>query len=292
VYEPLSEDACAGLAGSLALFGGRSLWLSYESFAINGLPIVQTVTQAMAELRRRTPSLVMMFTAGALEQGRNGWTHQRPEVEGYFAAMMRNGNIFPLFPSDANMMQAAYEWALSTHNKGVPIFGSKSPLPVRTTLAQAREAVREGATVLHESAGGEGPLVVFAVTGDMVLLPVFEAKDALEAAGCRVRIVAVASPRRLYRPGDVSWASVSEPDDGFMGDERFEALLGGDLLMGVTGGASGMLEPVLLRSRAPLRELYSWQRGETTASPGEIMAYNGLTAEAMTARAQALLGLA
>ncbi|MDY7015113.1 MAG: phosphoketolase, partial [Cyanobacteriota bacterium] len=54
VYEPLSEDACAGLAAGLALFGARTLWCSYESFAINGLPIWQTVTQAMAELRRST----------------------------------------------------------------------------------------------------------------------------------------------------------------------------------------------------------------------------------------------
>ncbi|MEM1281771.1 MAG: phosphoketolase, partial [Cyanobacteria bacterium P01_H01_bin.152] len=89
VYEPLSEDACAGMAAAQALFGGRSLWCSYESFAINGLPIWQTVTQAMAELRRDTPSTICLFTAGALEQGRNGWTHQRPEIENYFAAMMR-----------------------------------------------------------------------------------------------------------------------------------------------------------------------------------------------------------
>jgi phosphoketolase len=118
VYEPLSEDACAGLAVAQALFGGRSLWCSYESFAINGLPIWQTVTQAMAELRRPTPSTITLFTAGALEQGRNGWTHQRPEIENYFAAMMRNGNVFPLFPTDANSIQVCYEWALSTRNKG------------------------------------------------------------------------------------------------------------------------------------------------------------------------------
>lgn len=69
VYEPLSEDACAGLAAGLALMGARTLWCSYESFAINGLPIWQTVTQAMAELRRQTPSTITLFTAGALEQG-------------------------------------------------------------------------------------------------------------------------------------------------------------------------------------------------------------------------------
>ncbi|MGB8697961.1 MAG: phosphoketolase, partial [Thermosynechococcaceae cyanobacterium] len=70
VYEPLSEDACAGLAAGLALMGSRTLWCSYESFAINGLPIWQTVIQAMAELRRSTTSTITLFTAGALEQGR------------------------------------------------------------------------------------------------------------------------------------------------------------------------------------------------------------------------------
>ena len=62
VYEPLSEDACAGLAAAQALFGARTLWCSYESFAINGLPIWQTVTQAMAELRRPTPATITLYS--------------------------------------------------------------------------------------------------------------------------------------------------------------------------------------------------------------------------------------
>ena len=57
----------------------------------------------------------------------------------------------------------------------------------------------------------------------------------------------------------------------------------------VTGGASATLEPLLLRSRASKRDLFSWKRGETTASPQEIMALNGLTGAAMAARAQALM---
>lgn len=287
VYEPLNEDACAGLAAGLALFGARSVWLSYESFAINGWPIVQTVVQAMAELRRKTPSFVCMFTAGALEQGRNGWTHQRPEIENYFAAQMRNGNVYPLFPCDGNQIQAAYEWALGTHNKGIAIIASKSPLPVYTTLAQAREGIEQGAVALYESATG-GKTVVFAVTGDMVLLPVFEAKDQLEALGYKVRIVSAANPRRLYRPSDVAWDTVSEPDAAFMDDARFNALFDGDVLLGVTGGPSGPLEPMLLRSRAAKRDVFAWKRGETTASAGEIMGFNGLTAAAMVARVQAL----
>jgi phosphoketolase len=288
VYEPLNEDACAGLAAAIALFGGRSLWLSYESFVINGWPIFQTVTQAMAELRRRTPSAVAMFTAGALEQGRNGWTHQRPEIESYVAAQMRNGNVYALFPVDANMIQAAYAWALESWNKGIAIFASKSPLPVRTSAEQAAEAVERGAFTLYESAAGDEGTVVLAATGDMIYLPVFEAKDLLEAKGYRVRIVAVVNPRRLYRPQDVAWETCAQPDNAFMDDEHFNALFDGDMLCAVSGGPGGPLEPVMLRTRAPRRELMTWRRGETTATPGEVMAFNGLTGESIAARVTAM----
>ncbi|MFN3594392.1 MAG: phosphoketolase [Thiobacillaceae bacterium] len=288
VYEPLNEDACAGLAAGLALMGGRALWLSYESFAINGWPIVQTVTQAMAELRRRTPSIVCMFTAGALEQGRNGWTHQRPEIENYIAAQMRNGNVYLLFPCDANVIQAAYEYATQSYNKGMVIIASKSPLPVYLGMDEARAAVEKGAAVLYESATGSRGTVVFAVTGALILLPVFAARDRLEAEGWRVRIVAVVNPRRLYRASDVAWATVAEPDNAFLDDDHFNALFDADVLLAVSGGPSASLEPVLLRSRAARRDTFAWQRGETTASPQEIMDFNGLTAAAMAARVQAL----
>ena len=287
VYEPLSEDACAGLAAGLALFGSRTLWCSYESFAINGLPIWQTVTQAMAELRRKTPSTITLFTAGALEQGRNGWTHQRPEIEAYFAAMMRNGNVFPLFPTDANSIQACYEWALTTRNKGIVITASKSPLPIRTTFAQTREALDKGAIALQQTPGKR--TVTFAVIGDMMLLPVFEAAEQLAAQGIGSKIVSIVNPRRLYRPHDTAWQTCSQPDGRFLDDASFETLFRGDALIGVTGGASTMLEPIMLRSTLP-RDLFAWRRGETTASPAQIMEFNGLTAAALAERATALLG--
>ena len=286
VYEPLSEDACAGLAAGLALMGCRSLWCSYESFAINGLPIWQTVTQAMAELRRPTPSTVALFTAGALEQGRNGWTHQRPEIEAYFAAMMRNGNVFPLFPPDANSIQACYDWALTTKNKGVVITASKTPLPIRTTFEQTKQAIEQGAIVLHESTGSK--TVVFGVIGDMTLNPVFAAVSTLESQGFGVRIVSIVNPRRLYRAHDVAWDLCSEPDSSFIDDAAFETLFSGDALIGVTGGASGMLEPIMLRSTAK-RDTFAWKRGETTATSGELMAVNGITAEGLAKRAIELM---
>jgi len=282
----LSEDACAGLAAGLALMGARTLWCSYESFAINGLPIWQTVTQAMAELRRQTPSTITLFTAGALEQGRNGWTHQRPEIEAYFASLMRNGNIFPLFPPDANSIQACYDWALKTKNKGVVITASKSPLPIRTTLEQTRQGLRDGAVLLHEVAGDKQ--VVFAVIGDLTLIPVFEAAAFLETEGIGVKIVTVINPRQLYRSHDTAWETCSEPEGGFLDDAKFAELFDGDALIAVTGGAAAMLEPILLRSQAK-RDTFAWKRGETTASAGELMAFNGLTAEALTKRAIALV---
>lgn len=287
VYEPLSEDACSGLTSAMALFGGRTLWCSYESFAVNGLPILQTVTQAMAELRRPTPSCIALFTAGALEQGRNGWTHQRPEIEAYFAAMIRNGNIFPIFPPDANCTQIAYEWAVTTCNKGIQIFASKNPVPVRTTLEQGRQGITEGVITLQEIPGSQQ--VVFAVVGDMILLPVFAAAEQLQQAGIGSRILSVVSPRRLYHPSDVAWNTCAQPEAGFMEDDRFEALFSGDALIGVTGGALPMLEPVMVRSTVAKRAFLSWQRGETTSSAGQLMSFNGLTAEALSQRAQELL---
>lgn len=287
VYEPLSEDACAGLAAGQALFGARTLWCSYESFAINGLPIWQTVTQAMAELRRPTPSTITLFTAGALEQGRNGWTHQRPEIENYFAAMMRNGNVFPLFPVDANSIQACYEWALGTKNKGVTITASKTPLPIRSTIEQTQQALDEGAIVLQEYPGEKK--VIFAVLGDMVLLPVYEAAERLKAQGIGSKIVAVVSPRRLYRPSDVAWDACSQSDGGFLDDANFTAIFHGDALLAVTGGSSAMLEPVMLRSNAP-RDVFSWKRGETASSATAVMEINGITSDNLVKRATELLG--
>lgn len=288
VYEPLNEDACAGLAAGLALFGGRSLWLSYESFAINGWPICQTVTQAMAELRRKTPSLVCLFTAGALEQGRNGWTHQRPEIENYMAGQMRNGNVYLLFPPDANAAQAAYEYAATSCNKGMIIIASKTPLPIYLTKEASQKAVQEGAALLYESRAGAKGMVVLAVTGDMILLAVFAAKDELEAQGFAVRIISVVNPRQLYRACDVAAATVAEPDLGFMTDERFARLFDGDRLLAISGGPAAPLEPVLLRTRSPARATLCWQRGDTTASTQELLQLNGLTSAAIVTRANEL----
>jgi phosphoketolase len=157
------------------------------------------------------------------------------------------------------------------------------------SIAEARVAVEEGAATIYESKSGDKGTVVFAVTGDMIYLPVFEAKDKLEANGYKVRIVAVLNPRRLYRASDIAWDTVSQPDDKFMSDDDFNALFDGDVLMAVSGGPSAPLEPVLLRATAPKRDTICWKRGETTASPAEIMELNGITPEIMVERIETML---
>ncbi len=147
--------------------------------------------------------------------------------------------------------------------------------------------MEKGGVILHESEGKNK--VVFAVIGDMTLIPVFESAKTLEAEGYGVRIVSVINPRRLYRPTDVAWDTCTAKDVVFLDDAGFETLFAGDALIGVTGGSSAMLEPVMLRSDAK-RDTFAWKRGETTSSAGQIMAFNGLTAEALTARAKELIG--
>jgi phosphoketolase len=113
---------------------------------------------------------------------------------------------------------------------------------------------------------------------------VFEAAAFLETEGIGVKIISVINPRRLYRPDDTAWDTCSQPDGEFLADEEFEELFSGDGLIAVTGGASAMLEPVMLRSSIK-RDTFAWKRGETTASAGELMSFNGLAAEALTKRA-------
>ena len=132
-------------------------------------------------------------------------------------------------------------------------------------------------------------MVVLAVAGDMVLLPVYDAKDLLLQAGFRVRIVSIVNPRRLYRPSDVAWNTCAQADQGFLNDTDFHELFHGDVLLAISGGASATLEPVLLRSRVAKRDVIAWKRGETAASAQEIMEFNGITATAMVNRVNALL---
>ena len=74
-----------------------------------------------------------------------------------------------------------------------------------------------------------------------------------------------------------------------MSNERFAELFDGDALIAVSGGGTVALEPVLLRSKAAGRDLIGWQRGETTASPAEIMAFNGISAASLAQRATAAM---
>ena len=282
VYEPLSEDACAAFAAARALYGERALWCSYESFAVNGMPIWQTVTQAMAELRRPSPPAISLFTAGALEQGRNGWTHQRPEIESYYAALMRNGNVYPLFPPDANTSQAAFAWALEQKNSGVAIFASKTALPVRLSFTAGREAVENGAVALYQSDSQKHEVdVVFAVLGDMVLLPVMEATREIEARGKSVRVVSVVNPRRLCVSEDVAWKGLPAEDGRFLSDNDFHALFGCNTLVAVSGGTSALLEPVIVRSNASRRLVRCWRRGDTVAGPEALYRANNLDAHSL-----------
>ena len=49
-----------------------------------------------------------------------------------------------------------------------------------------------------------------------------------------------------------------------------------------------MLEPIMLRSNSK-RDTFAWKRGETASSAGQIMEFNGLTADALSKRASELL---
>merc|ERR1712190_245435 len=201
------------------------------------------------------------------------------------AAMMRNGDVFPLFPPDANSIQVAYEWALSTKNKGVPIFACKNPMPVHSTLEQTRYALVNGGFVLKETEGSSGKKVVLAVIGDITLMSALFAADLLAKQNIGVRIVSIVSPRRLFRPEDVAWNTCSEPDGGFVDAATFAKLFKGDAVIGMTAGPAAMLEPLMLRCGCPL-DVLAWKRGETADTAMRMLEYNGMGPKDVVAKAE------
>jgi phosphoketolase len=116
-----------------------------------------------------------------------------------------------------------------------------------------------------------------------------EAAEQLQAQGIGSKVISVISPRRLYRPTDTAWETCAQPDGGFLNDADFNQLFAGEALIGVTGGSSAMLEPIMLRSTSP-RDTFAWKRGETAASASAVMAINGITAENLVKRSVELLG--
>ena len=132
--------------------------------------------------------------------------------------------------------------------------------------------------------------MVFGVVGDLVLIPVLDAAKSLNERGIGSKVISIVSPRRLYRPSDVAWESCSQADGGFLSDAEFAELFDGDALIGVTGGSSAMVEPLMLRSSLP-RDVMAWKRGETAAGAGQILAFNGLTAEKLAERGHELLAI-
>ncbi len=50
-----------------------------------------------------------------------------------------------------------------------------------------------------------------------------------------------------------------------------------------------MLKPLMLQSNCK-RDTFAWKREETTVSPAQLMALNGLTAENLVKRALELVG--
>ena len=189
----------------------------------------------MAELRRKTPSTVTLFTAGALEQGRNGWTHQRPEIEAYFAAMMRNGNVYPAVPDRRQLDSGSLRLGAENSNKGIVITASKTPLPVRTTLAQSRTAIEEGAITLldknwPQQGGVRGHRRHGAAAG------VRGSRGADPARRRRAHRLRGQSAPFVSSDGCFLEHRVASPTASSCGDADFDALFHGDALIASLAG--------------------------------------------------------
>jgi transketolase len=132
---------------------------------------------------------IYVFTHDSVGLGEDGPTHQPVEQ---LASLRSVPNLTVIRPADPNETAQAWKTALEQRDGPVAIVLTRQKVPTldRSKLASARNLDR-GAYILSDAANGT-PDVILISTGSEVQLAL-TAKEILERAGTRVRVVSMPS---------------------------------------------------------------------------------------------------
>ncbi len=178
VFEMLNEQVLQGLYQGYNLSGGVGAMTSYEAFMTVALSMVDQyakfIKQAQAtDFRSPVAPMVYLLTSTGWRQDHNGFSHQSPSFISGLLRQQQNSSVY--FPLDQNMMIACLDRVYQTKNSINAIVAGKQEQLLWRNLAQAREDIKAGASVL-EPFNSEQPDLVLAAAGDYV------ANEAIKAA--------------------------------------------------------------------------------------------------------------
>jgi len=256
------EHAMGSIAGGMALHGGV---IPYTGTFLTFADYMRPPMRLAALMKQR---VIYVFTHDSIGLGEDGPTHQPIEQ-----AMNLRGvpNLTVFRPADATETAEAWRAAIANTTGPTALLLTRQNLPTidRTKYAPAA-GVRRGGYVLWDSRPGK-PDVILIGTGSELEV-VMRAADTLAAEGIGVRVVSLPS-WELYDAQDAAYRESVLPA-ACRARVAVEAglRLGWERYVGLDGAVIGMDG---FGASAPYQKLYE--------------AF-GITAEAVVARAKALLG--
>ncbi|RNF33119.1 transketolase [Paracoccus methylarcula] len=212
-----------------------------------------------------------VMTHDSIGLGEDGPTHQPVE---HLAICRATPNMLMLRPCDQVETAEAWEIALSHDTAPSVMALSRQNLPTLRTNHQDENLSLKGAYVLREASGGK-PAVVLMATGSEVEIAV-AARETLESEGTPTRVVSVPS-MELFRAQSPAY--------------REEVLPGGTVRIAIEAAIRQPWDWLLLGERGrEEKSAFIGMEGFGASAPAPALYREfGITAEAVTERAKALL---
>ncbi|MDP5305972.1 transketolase [Paracoccus spongiarum] len=215
--------------------------------------------------------VVYVMTHDSIGLGEDGPTHQPVE---HLAICRATPNLLTLRPCDQVETAEAWQIALSQTDRPAVLALSRQNLPTLRHTHQDENLSARGGYVLREAAGGT-PAVVLMATGSEVEIAI-AARDVLEAEDIPTRVVSVPS-MELFRAQPADW--------------RRQVLAEGSVRIAIEAAVRQPWDWLLLGAGGcEERSAFIGMTGFGASGPApDLYREFGITAEAVVARAKALL---
>ncbi len=182
------EFAMTAMANGMALHGGfipyTATFLVFSDYARNAVRMAALMKQRQ----------LMIYTHDSIGLGEDGPTHQPVE---HAASLRLIPGLDVWRPADAVETGVAWLTALERSDGPSCLLLSRQHLPAIKRTADQIAAIKQGAYIVREAAGGQ-PAIILLSTGSELCLAV-EAWAVLAADGIAVRVVAMPCARRFDR---------------------------------------------------------------------------------------------
>ncbi|MDH3264355.1 MAG: transketolase, partial [Paracoccaceae bacterium] len=266
VYFGIREHGMAAAMNGMALHGGvrpyGGTFLVFADYARGAMRLSALMGQPV----------VYVLTHDSIGLGEDGPTHQPVE---HLAMLRATPGYVVLRPADTVETAEAWELALQSNDRPTVLALTRQNLPTVRTSHTNKNLTAQGAYVLAEAEGKRQALLM--ATGSEVEIAL-KARETLQAEGIGTRVVSMPS-----------WELFAAQPENY----RRKVLPAGPVRVAVEAGVAQGWDRWLCgeRGREAKAGFVGMEGFGASAPAGRLYKEFGITAEAVAAKAKALLGL-